>query len=157
MEKKELTYEAAKETALRILEYRQNSEKELRDKLRFRGAYEKDIDRIIEFCKEYKLIDDREYAKRKARDLANLKKMGKRRIYSELRAKGIDGQWIQEALEELEDVEEEEVLLPLVRKRLKGDFEKKNVDRVLRYFTYRGYSFSDIKRCVERIKEEDGI
>ena len=40
----------------------------------------------------------------------------------------------------------EDMLLPLVEKRLKGDFEKKNIDKCIRYFMYRGYGFSDIKK-----------
>ena len=48
------------------------------------------------------------------------------------------------------------MLLPLVEKRLKGDFEKKNIDKCIRYFMYRGYGFSDIKNCIYNIKEEYG-
>ena len=50
----------------------------------------------------------------------------------------------------------EDMLLPLVEKRLKGDFEKKNIDKCIRYFIYRGYGFSDIKNCIDNIKEEYG-
>ena len=38
----------------------------------------------------------------------------------------------------------------------KGDFEKKNIDKCIRYFMYRGYGFSDIKNCIDNIKEEYG-
>ena len=54
------------------------------------------------------------------------------------------------------DEDEEDMLLPLVEKRLKGDFEKKNIDKCIRYFMYRGYGFSDIKNCIDNIKEEYG-
>ena len=50
----------------------------------------------------------------------------------------------------------EDMLLPLVEKRLKGNFEKKNIDKCIRYFMYRGYGFSDIKNCIDNIKEEYG-
>ena len=50
----------------------------------------------------------------------------------------------------------EDMLLPLVEKRLKGDFEKKNIDKCIRYFMYRGYGFSDIKNCIDNIKEKYG-
>lgn len=158
-EKKELTYDQAKNKALRLLEFRRHSEKELRQKLRQSGAKDEDIETITEFCREYHFLDDREYAVKKAADLMTLKKYGKRRIFSELIAKGISRDDIEEALSRLEEVceEPETVLMPLVRKRLKGDFERKNVDKAIRYFIYRGYEFSDIKRCIERIKEEDGI
>ena len=100
-------------------------------------------------------MDDRKYAIAKAKDLKNLKKYGKRRIKSELYSKGIDTEYVEEAVSYL-DEDEEDMLLPLVEKRLKGDFEKKNIDKCIRYFMYRGYGFSDIKNCIDNIKEEYG-
>ena len=91
----------------------------------------------------------------KAKDLKNLKKYGKRRIKSELYSKGIDAEYVEEAVSYL-DEDEEDMLLPLVEKRLKGDFEKKNIDKCIRYFMYRGYGFSDIKNCIDNIKEKYG-
>ena len=91
----------------------------------------------------------------KAKDLKNLKKYGKRRIKSELYSKGIDTEYVEEAVSYLEE-DEEDMLLPLVEKRLKGNFEKKNIDKCIRYFMYRGYGFSDIKNCIDNIKEEYG-
>ena len=78
---------------------------------------------------------------------------GKRRIKSELYSKGIDTEYVEEAVSYLEE-DEEDMLLPLVEKRLKGNFEKKNIDKCIRYFMYRGYGFSDIKNCIDNIKEE---
>ena len=152
-EKKELTYEEAKDKALRLLEYRAHSEKELTDKLRRAGALCEDIERVMDFCREYGFVNDRQYAITKARDLKNLKKYGARRIRAELSAKGIDAEYIEEAVGEIGD-DETETLLPLVEKKLKGDFDRKNVDRCIRYFMYRGYGFGDIKECIERAKGE---
>ena len=153
-EKKELTFDEAKDKALRLLEFRSHSERELSDKLKRAGAKE-DIDEILEFCRNYGFLDDRKYAIAKAKDLKNLKKYGKRRIKSELYSKGIDAEYVEEAVSYL-DEDEEDMLLPLVEKRLKGDFEKKNIDKCIRYFMYRGYGFSDIKNCIDNIKEEYG-
>lgn len=153
-EQRELTLEEAKDKALRLLEFRAHSEKELADKLKRAGAREYDIEEILEFCRNYGFVNDRSYALSKARDLKNLKKYGVRRIRSELYSKGIPAEYIEEAVSEL-DYEEND-LLPLIEKRLKGDFEKKNVDKCIRYFIYRGYSFSDIKGCIENIKQEYG-
>lgn len=154
-EKKELTFDEAKDKALRLLEFRSHSERELSDKLKRAGAKEEDIDEILEFCRNYGFLDDRKYAIAKAKDLKNLKKYDKRRIKSELYSKGIDAEYVEEAVSYL-DEDEEDMLLPLVEKRLKGDFEKKNIDKCIRYFMYRGYGFSDIKNCIDNIKEEYG-
>lgn len=153
-EQKELTFNEAKDKALRLLEFRAHSERELTDKLKRAGAREEDIDGILDFCRNYGFVDDRAYAVRKARDLKNLKRYGIRRIKSELYAKGIDAEYIEEAVNEL-DGDESEMLLPLVEKKLGGNFEKKNIDKCIRYFIYRGYSFGDIKNCIDTIKYEE--
>lgn len=152
-EKKELSASAAKEKALRLLEFRAHSEKELCDKLIRAGAKKEDLPQIIEFLKEYNFLNDREYAKSLARDLQNLKKLGKRRIKDELWSKGIKSEDIDEAVAELPDDDPEE-LLPLVERKLGGNFDKKNVDRAIRYFLYRGYGFDDVKMCIERLEAD---
>ena len=153
-EKKELDARAAREKALRLLEFRAHSEKELCDKLIRAGAKKDDLPSIIEFLKEYGFLNDGEYAQRLARDLQNVKKFGKRRIAQELKSRGIDGDDLECALAELSD-DSEEALLPLVQKKLGGNFEKKNIDRAYRCFMYRGYDFGDIKRCIDTITAEE--
>ncbi len=150
-EKKELDFSGAKEKALRLLEFRNHSSGELKKKLKIAGASDEDIEKVIGFLEQYSLIDDREYAKRLALDLKNLKKYGERRIRSELLSRGINSEFIEEAISELPEFEEDELIL-LVEKRLKGDFEKKNKERVLRYFIGRGYSFDEIKKAIEKIE-----
>ncbi len=152
-EKKELNAVQAKEKALRLLEFRSHSEKELSDKLIRAGANKEDLPPIMSFLKEYGFLNDKEYAKGLARDLQNLKKLGKHRIIQELKAKGISGEDLEDALLELRDDEEDE-LFPLLERKLGGVFEKKNVDRAIRYFLYRGYSFGDIKACIDKLKSD---
>lgn len=153
-EKRELTAAEAKEKALRLLEFRAHSEKELCEKLRRAGATAEDLPPIIEFLREYGFLNDAEYAKRLARDLQNVKKLGKRRIAQELKSRGINGEDFEAALSELSD-DEEDALFPLVEKKLGGNFEKKNIDKAIRYFMYRGYGFDDIKRCIDGICAEE--
>ncbi len=147
-----MDYEEVKDKALTLLEYRSHSEAELRQKLRQKGAEESDIDRVMVFLKEYKFINDEDYARRLAADLVKLKKFGLYRVRRELKSKGIDEDTISLVLEDI-DVDEQEALMPLVEKKLGGDFEKKNVDKTIRYFLYRGYSFDDIRHCIEYAKQ----
>ncbi len=155
MQKKgELNFHEAKEKALRYLEFRSHSEKELRDKLYRAGAKEEDILAIMEFLKEYRFIDDKSFAEKYAHDLKTLKKFGKIRIKSELFKKGISSDIIDDVLETF-DWESEDVLTPLVLKKLSGDFQKKSIDRCIRYFLYKGYSFDEIKASIDKIKTEE--
>lgn len=149
-----MTYEQAKEKALRLLEFRSHSERELRDKLRRAGAESEDIDRITEFCHEYNFINDEDFARRKAADLKNIKKYGRNRIKNELYSVGISSDIIDTVLCEMNFDDTEDILKPLADKKLKGDFERKNIDRCIRYFMYRGYEIGDIKRCIETLRAE---
>lgn len=153
MEKKIENYEQAKDKALRLLTFRAHSEKELSDKLKRYGASVEDIEEVLDFCRRYNFVNDLQYAKMKARDLKNLKKYGRRRIEAELYSKGISSECISEAVSELEFDNESE-LMPLVKKKLGGDFEKKSIDRCIRYFMYRGYELRDIKECIGLLKED---
>lgn len=153
-QKSPVNYEETKEKALRLLEFRNHSEKELLRKLTSVGADRQDIEKTMDFLKEYHLVNDREYARSLAVDLQNLKKYGKFRIKSELFAKGIDTEIVEEIMAELPD-DDENGLTDLVKKRLKGDFDRKNKDRVIRYFIYRGYSADEIRRCIDVLESAD--
>lgn len=152
IEQKQLTYEQAKDKALRLLTFRAHSEKELSEKLKRAGAKEDDIEHILEFCREYGFLNDRTYALRKAKDLYNLKKYGAQRIKQELYHLGICAEYVEEALSEINF--DSDRLLALIRKRIGNDFEKKNIDKCIRYFIYRGYSINEIKDCISILKEE---
>ncbi len=149
---KQLTKEQTKEKALRLLEFRSHSEYELRQKLTRAGALKEDIDSAAEFLTEYGFLDDLKYASAKARELANLKKFGRMRIRQDLKMRGIKPEYIDEALEELE-FDERDTLMPLMEKKLKGDFEKKSIERAIRYFAAKGYKYDDIKGCIEELKK----
>lgn len=148
------TYEAVKEKALRLLEFRSHSEKELSFKLTHYGASDEHIERTLDFCRRYGFVNDESYAIAKASDLIKLKKYGLRRVRAELKSKGIPDDLIENALMSLDTENEENVLKELVRKKLRGDFSDKNKDKCLRYFVYRGYDIYDIKdaigTCAER-------
>ena len=153
VEKKELNKAQAKEKALRLLEFRSHSEKELRDKLIRAGANSEDLPEIFDFLREYSFVNDAEYAKKLARDLQNLNKYGIRRIREELKSRGIFGEALENAMLELTD-EEEDQLFPLMERKLSGNFDKKNIERAIRYFAYRGYGYDDIKSAIERVRGE---
>ncbi|MCC8169018.1 MAG: recombination regulator RecX, partial [Oscillospiraceae bacterium] len=101
-EKQILNYDETKEKALRLLEFRSHSEKELTDKLRRAGSLDEDIEKALEFCRRYGFVNDEQYAVRKAQDLQNLKKYGRHRIAMELKQTGIAPELTELALAELD-------------------------------------------------------
>lgn len=154
MIKKEFTRSETKDKALRLLAFRAHSEKELAEKLKRAGAKEEDIEYALGFVREYGFVNDSEYAAHLAKELKNIKKYGKRRIEQELKARGISTEDALAALSELPD-EEEAALMPLLERKIGGNFEQKNIDKATRYFLYRGYEFGDIRACIEILRQRE--
>ncbi|HEX2061479.1 MAG TPA: regulatory protein RecX [Thermoanaerobaculia bacterium] len=103
--------------ALRILNYRFNSEAELRRKLRSKKFEPDEIDTTIAKLREEKWLDDDRFAGAFVRTRAN-KRVGRRRILRELQAAGVDGETAGKAVaENLDDDRESEALRELAHKR----------------------------------------
>lgn len=151
------TYDAVKEKALRLLEFRSHSERELREKLRRSGASQEHIDTALDFCREYGFVNDSAYALHKAADLFNLKKYGRRRIYNELKVLGIEDEDISAAIDTLDADAELHNLRALAEKKLAGDTSKKNTDKCIRFLIYRGYDLYDIKDILVELEVFDDI
>lgn len=147
-------YEDVKEKALRLLEFRSHSEKELSDKLKRQGASDEHIEMTLDFCRRYGFVNDEAFARHKANDLFKLKHLGIRRIRNELKAIGIADEFIDSAVSELDDNDELEALHGLAERKLNGDFSDKNKDKCMRYFIYRGYDLYDIKDTIRLLEEE---
>lgn len=92
--------------ALRILNYRFNSEAELRRKLRAKKFGPDDIDVAIARLYREKWLDDERFAAAFVRTRAN-KRVGKLRIRRELQAAGVTGDTAEEAIAENVDPERE--------------------------------------------------
>ena len=91
---------SCRDYALKVIEYRDRTEKELREKLKEKGFGENLIDDELEFLKSYGFINDARYAERFTADAINLKKWGKSRIKSELIRKGVDRELIDNTIED---------------------------------------------------------
>ncbi len=148
-----LDFHKAKDKALKLLAFRAHSEYEIKDKLRHANTPDEIIEGVLDFLREYNLVDDRTYAERLAKDLANVKRYAKHRIMAELSRKGIARDIAYDVLSELE-TDELEMLLPQMEKKLGGDFSQKSRDRAFRYFAARGYSFDDIKSAFDSVKND---
>jgi regulatory protein len=107
-------------SALRILEYRFNSEAELRRKLRAKKFEKDDIDLAIARLHREKWLDDERFAGAFVRTRAN-KRVGKLRIRRELHAAGVSDETAEKALAENVDAERErESLEALCARRMRA-------------------------------------
>lgn len=102
----------AREAALRLLAVRPRSTAELSRRLRMKGYAPEEVEPVLARMAELGMMDDAAFAGMVARDRVRLRPQGRRRIESELRAKGVDGATARAAVEgalESEDTDEGEL------------------------------------------------
>ena len=102
--------------ALRILNYRFNSEGELRRKLRAKKFEKEAIDLTVARLHREKWLDDQRFAGAFVRTRAN-RRLGRKRILRELQAAGIDDALAEQAVVENVDPERELESLHALRDR----------------------------------------
>ncbi len=149
-------FEDAKNYAARLVSSRSYTEKAMREKLNSHTGDEGTVEKTIAFLKEYKLLDDEDYARCYAHDLVHLKKFGIRQVKWKLKEKGIADHIAEKVLQELNfDDTISENLESLIVKKLSGNYDIKNIMKVKRYLASRGYSFDEINSVFSKIKAED--
>ena len=149
-------FEDAKNYSARLLSQRSYTAKGMSEKLYAHIGNEEIVEKTIDFLKEYKLLDDEDFAKRYAHDLVHLKKLGITQVKWKLKEKGIPQQIIEQTIAELnfDDIISEN-LEGLVQKRLGDNYDIKNIMKVKRYLASRGYSFDQINSAFSKIKAKD--
>lgn len=139
----------ARDCALTLLEYRDRTEQEMRGKLREREYGAEEIEEAIAFLKEYRYIDDGEYARKYIRTHSGRKSV--RRIRGELEQKGIEEELIEAGLAE-EPVDEETQIAAWIRKKgyTPGEYlEADQYRKLMAGLARRGYSFDAIRRVMD--------
>jgi len=112
--------ESARWSAMRMLERRPHSEKEIRTKLGRKGYVPDAVDAAVQRLKDHGLIDDAAYARAFARSKLNRKPVGRRLIEAGLGAKGVSRETAKrETGAVVGDRDEAAVALEAVRKYLK--------------------------------------
>lgn len=136
---------SAREEAAKICSLSFQTRKTLFEKLYKKGYLREDIESSVEAMYSLGYIDEENYAKSFVNDSYKIKKHGKIRIEAELKMKGIDEGLIEKAIDEA-DIDEFIILKGEYEKRFSG---KEDKNKVMRYFTARGFSLSDIRRCMD--------
>jgi regulatory protein len=149
--------EKLKEKAYRYLAARPRSEKELREKLRQKGAGVKLIDRVIEELKEKNLINDEKFAESWAQSRIANRPMGKFLLRRELLQKGIKKETIEQVIKEAYSQENEtELAKNLLRKKsrmYKNPEDVKTKKRMADFLLRRGFSYEVVRQAVKGMDE----
>ncbi|MGA2526274.1 MAG: RecX family transcriptional regulator [Smithellaceae bacterium] len=115
---KVLDLAAAKQKAYRLLSMRPHSEKELEKKLREKGFAAVVIKEALEKLHDLKYLNDASFAVQWARNLAVNKLWGDKKIFVNLREKGVVAELILAAVEEARrEISEEKAIAFLIKKK----------------------------------------
>ena len=139
---------------LRLLSYRDHSEKELVMKLIQKGHKKEYSQNAAEKLKEYRYIDDERIAEIYARDLFERKGMSINGIVSELCKKGISREI---ALLTVEKLDNEPILriIDLIKKKYYRSLgDEKGVRKTVAALQRLGYRWSDIKSALRQYEIE---
>ena len=150
--------------AMRILQYRFNSEAELRRKLRSKQFAKDDIDATIERLRSERWLDDERFAGAFTRTRA-LKKVGRKRILRELQSAGVGAETAAQAVaENVDDAREQEALRGLCEKRARQLVRRHGEDylgtpegrnKLTIYLLNQGYDAGLVYQAVKEIKVVD--
>lgn len=143
----------AKLRAMNLLQKRDYTERQLRDKLT-EGLYPRElIDETIDYVKSYKYLDDERFARDYITYHMSLR--SRNRIIQDLSGKGIDKDMIMPILDELYDEEDdgdpelEQIGKLLIKKHYSDDLDFKDKQKIMAFLLRKGYSMSKIKSAME--------
>lgn len=142
-------YQKAARSALNILDYADNTERKLREKLARKGYSRDETDYAVEYAKKSGYLNEKRHLENAVYTIANHKLYGKRRIRAELYQKGF-------RIEDIDNIDFSEIdFASNCAERIKKtvnryDDKNKLQAALLRY----GFSYEDIKSAYRIIKEE---
>jgi regulatory protein len=142
-------YNRCKNFALKQISYSSKTSFEIRKKLRDKGFSDENIEKTIDFLKEYALVDDQAYVKSYVNDKSNISLRSKNKIFYKLKAKSIPEVTIEKYLANISDQEEYQKAKKLGSRKAKNDKSFENKQKVYRFLAGRGFSFDIISKVVD--------
>jgi len=139
--------------AMNLLQKKDYTEKQLRDKLK-EGLYPDDtVNEAIDYVKSFRYLDDERFA----RDYItyHMPMRSKDRISQDLNSKGIDKEIIVSVLDELyseadSDVELEQIKKLLVKKHyVKDQADFKEKQKLMAFLLRKGFQISEIRKAMD--------
>lgn len=144
-----MSYDLAKRAKLRcmhLLEKRDYTEKQLREKLRLGSTeYPEDvIEEALSYVKSFHYVDDARYASKYIECMRERK--SRRRIEQELYQRGVDRELVSAAFEEAEEINEEEMIRGWMEKKHfhPEEADQKEMQRMYGFLMRKGFSGSAV-------------
>lgn len=148
----------AKSDALRLLSFRPRSVEELRRRLKLKKYPEELVERVLEFLKKQRLLDDESFARLFAHSRVFSRPVGKRQLEFELKRKGLSKELVSKAMEGLSDYDERAAARELVYRRfqkMKGVPREKKKARLFAFLKRRGFETNAIFDVISGLFHEE--
>ena len=152
LSQEENEYSTAFDKALNYIARYKKTKKQTIEYLTKKGYLYSLAIKVVNKLQEYGYIDDSDYAQSFARQ--NSKNKGKMLIQMQLRAKGIDKNTAESAVNELED--ETPIATQIAQKYMRNkQITRENLAKCYRYLLSKGFSFESAKNAISSIKDTE--
>ena len=143
----------ALDKALSFVTKSKKTQKQVKEHLYSKGYTEQTVESVIEKMKDYRFLDDGDYAESYAKSYSKTK--GKKLIEMELKKRGVSEEDMSLAIENIGDQTESAVLI--AEKYLKNkQKDKVNLLKCYKYLLSKGFDYDVSKTVIERLgKNED--
>ena len=130
----------------------EHCEQEMRDKMKRWGIEPDGQDRVVARLVKERYVDNERYARAFVKDKIRYNKWGRRKVMQALWMKRIDDDIQRSVLDEIDDKEYIDVLVPLLkqkRKTIKAKSDYELNQKLVRFALSRGFDFSIIRQCMD--------
>ena len=147
-----MTYEMALQRLTALCASAEHCEYEMTEKMRKWEVDESDRQRIVEYLRDAKFVDDERYARAFVKDKIKYNKWGRRKVEQALWAKHIADDIRQRVLDEVDDSEYKSVLADLLkskRRSVKAATDYELNMKLIKFALSRGFDYSIVRQCID--------
>ena len=151
-----IQYKSALSAAFHMLARSSKTENELKKKLKEKQYPEKAVSQVVDYLRSIGYINDESYAESLIGIMRNTTGTSKRSLYYKLVSKGINGDVIQQKLEEAE-IDDYPAALKAAQKKLsglKGD-KKEKTSKLLGFLYRKGFGTEVCRKIIEELDLEE--
>lgn len=151
------TVRKARESALRLISYRDRTKSEIRKRLIGSDFPEDVVDEVEERLVKAGLLDDEKFSRDWVKARSATKPMGKTRLAWELRSKGVEPSEVEEALEGIDRDTEYQLALETGRKKIQklGLIDPAVKIRLSSFLARRGFGWDVIAKVIGELVNEN--
>ena len=147
-----MTYEMALQRLSALCASAEHCEYEMTEKMRKWEVEESDCERIMEYLRKAKFVDDERYARAFVKDKIKYNKWGRRKVEQGLWAKHIAEDIRQRVLDEVDESQYKSVLTDpqkLKRRSIKAANDYEMNRKLIKFALSRGFDYSIIRQCID--------